>query len=726
MAGEIFISYRRADAAWARLLHSQLRAEGVEAWYDAHVGAGEDWRIATAKALETSRIFVLLFSSNAAESSDIAKELAAAVLEKKQIVPVRLENIAPKGAFLYELASRNWVNAYENTEAKLAELARGLAHLVRTGARDESVLPFDRSGDGKHIPPPPRKWRRKPALIAAAAVAVIAASAIAALLLWPAPRWIVESSRPLISTVAQEGEPAFSPDGKMLAYASGDDALSHKIYVRNLAGGDGIKITTDVNDDVSPSWSSDGARIAYVARKTGEPCRIMVVTVPAGDAREAGRCAQAETSSVTWQPGTQFLYYTDRSGEAGSVIVRLDLGTGDRLQIVASNQAETTLGDLRCSPDGTSLLYIRQQNGAPEPIVVRDLASGIEKNLGDTTGTTGSNGSAAWSEDSQTVLVTLPSGIGTKIIAYPVAGAAAYSVYATATIASHLTLGGGLLALETDSRRANLARASMAPAAQPEIIDPANGITSAPTFAPDGTLAFISNRSGTNAVWIMKPGAVPTLLFDFGLRRIAGAQFSPDGTRLAVGVASLARGVSSPPSGNGTFKILTPDGANVASLDVPPVGVGSPTWTPDGKGLVVGDRRARQAIRIAIDKPSQRAPVAAAGWVGVAMHGDAIFAIRSDKPGLWRIDKTPELISAKYPAGGPTLAFRGDDVLIPDYYAEGGPRILAQPLAGGPDRILAYAPGIQSKIAVNPRTGEMIYGVIFHNSNIDLLTLTKH
>ena len=40
--------------------------------------------------------------------------------------------------------------------------------------------------------------------------------------------------------------------------------------------------------------------------------------------------------------------------------------------------------------------------------------------------------------------------------------------------------------------------------------------------------------------------------------------------------------------------------------------------------------------------------------------------------------------------------------------------------------MLAHVPGIQSKIAVNPRTGEMICGVIFHNTNIDLLTLAKH
>ena len=169
---------------------------------------------------------------------------------------MRLENIAPKGAFLYELASRNWVNAYEDTEAKLAELAKGLAHLVRTGARDESVLPFDRADErtgadaqahARPASPPPR-------------LRVIAASAVAAWLLWPAPRWTVESSRPFISTLALEGEPAFSPDGKMLAYTSGTDLLSRKIYVRNVAGGDGIKVTNDGYDDVSPTWSPDGTR----------------------------------------------------------------------------------------------------------------------------------------------------------------------------------------------------------------------------------------------------------------------------------------------------------------------------------------------------------------------------------------------------------------------------------------------------------------------------------
>ena len=187
MAGEIFISYRRADEALARLLHGQLQAEGVEAWYDAQIGAGQDWRTATAKALQASRIFVLLFSAAAAESEDIAKELAAAIYSKKLVVPVRIEDIEPTGAFLYELASRNWVNAFENTEAKLAELARSLAKLVKAGIVDESIIPFDRNAGARAPARKPGGPARKRWLIAAAAMLIIAAGGVVAFLLRPAP-----------------------------------------------------------------------------------------------------------------------------------------------------------------------------------------------------------------------------------------------------------------------------------------------------------------------------------------------------------------------------------------------------------------------------------------------------------------------------------------------------------------------------------------------------------
>ncbi len=712
MAGEIFISYRRADEAWARLLHTQLRSEGVEAWYDAHVAPGEDWRIATAKALEASRIFVLLFSSNAAQSSDIAKELAAATLEKKLIIPVRLENIAPKGAFLYELASRNWVNAYDDTEEKLAELAKGLAHLARTGARDESVLPFDRSGAGQS--PAAKKWFRKPVPIAAAAIAAIAASAIAAWLLWPAKHWTVESSRPFISTLALEDDPAFSPNGAMLAYTSGPDGGQRQIYVRNLTAGEGIKIAGDAYDDVSPSWSSDGARLAYVAIKPGEPCRIMVTTFPAGEAHEAGRCDHAESSSVTWQPRTPFVYSAEGGGLKGNTLYRLNLDTGTREVVVTEPAMRDSITSLHCSPDGKWLTYLI----AGRQIFVRDLASGREKTLGSVSEQGSWSSSLAWTEDSGTVLAGTSSFVaGSEIIAHPIGAGAPYSVYTTAAKIGNFATGGGLLALETDIRRMSLARASASPAAQPDIIDPASGLTWSPSFAPDGTIAFLSNRSGTNAIWLMKPGSVPVLLFDGGLSAMESVRFSPDGTRLAV---------ASETTKTATVKIITRDGANLGSFDMPSLGLGLPSWTPDGKAVLVFDRHFLRTMRIPLDNIAQHSPFAPPHWVGIAVRKEGTFGFRADRPGIWRIDGGIKQINSTYRSGAP-LAFRGNDVLVPEYNPGSMPRILAQPVAGGPSRAIAYAPGAGSDFAVNPTTGEIVYTAqVARDTNIDLLTLARH
>ena len=50
VANEIFISYRLSDEPRARLFYNLLKERGVEAWYDAKIQAGEDWRTTTANA----------------------------------------------------------------------------------------------------------------------------------------------------------------------------------------------------------------------------------------------------------------------------------------------------------------------------------------------------------------------------------------------------------------------------------------------------------------------------------------------------------------------------------------------------------------------------------------------------------------------------------------------------------------------------------------------------
>jgi hypothetical protein len=375
---------------------------------------------------------------------------------------------------------------------------------------------------------------------------------------------------------------------------------------------------------------------------------------------------------------------------------------------------------LQCSPDGKYLLMLGGENASTYAVVIRELSSGKEKLLGKIL----VSGSAAWSEDSRSVLMTTASGIGSKITAYPIDGGAPYFVYAAAVNVSHLAAGkGGLLALETDPGRQNLARLAPKPSAQPDIVDSANGLSWSPSFAPDGTLAFLSNRSGTNAVWIKKPGGAPVLLYDAGVTPIFRLAFSPDGKYLAMTIAT-ADGV--------TITILTVNGSTLTTFHSSALGTGAPTWSPDSKEVIAFDKNILTYMQISIADPARRRPAAPRLWGGILHHDGATYATRR-YGGYWRIDRGEQLVTAKYPVWGPPPALLGDELLVPDFSAPGGPRILAQPLAGGPDRVLAYAPGMmrdlygrESGIATNPHTGEVVYvAAVQSDTNIDLLTLAR-
>ncbi len=74
--------------------------------------------------------------------------------------------------------------------------------------------------------------------------------------------------RQLTTNYYADYEPAWSPDGKQIAFASGRDGDS-EIFVMDADGTNVRQLTTINASDVYPAWSPDGKQIAFRSSRYG-------------------------------------------------------------------------------------------------------------------------------------------------------------------------------------------------------------------------------------------------------------------------------------------------------------------------------------------------------------------------------------------------------------------------------------------------------------------------
>jgi hypothetical protein len=141
MTHDIFLSYSHADEKLARQLIALARERGLSFWYDVLIVEG-DWREKIVEAMRQSSIVVVLFSGETNKSKQLKKELAIADRLDKPVIPVLLEDVAPEGNYLYELASKNWIVLHPEPSRRLPELLEKLSAVVE-GMQHVAVLETD-------------------------------------------------------------------------------------------------------------------------------------------------------------------------------------------------------------------------------------------------------------------------------------------------------------------------------------------------------------------------------------------------------------------------------------------------------------------------------------------------------------------------------------------------------------------------------------------------------
>ena len=153
-------------------------------------------------------------------------------------------------------------------EAARAEVWRRLHEGQTLGRRWMTLRHSEEAIDRRQVARPLRRHSRRRRR--GGRVAVAAAILVGGLLVTPA---FGLGSRLLDliygkSTRADVQTPAWSPDGRKLAFVSRRDGNS-EIYVMNADGSAQENLTRQPANDSQPSWSPDGRKIAFVSRRDG-------------------------------------------------------------------------------------------------------------------------------------------------------------------------------------------------------------------------------------------------------------------------------------------------------------------------------------------------------------------------------------------------------------------------------------------------------------------------
>jgi TolB protein len=182
------------------------------------------------------------------------------------------------------------------------------------------------------------------------------------------PQPIVRSPEPILS-------PAWSPDGRKLAYVSLEGRRS-QVYVQEVATGARERVSASPGLNSAPAWSPDGRYLALTLSKDGNP-EIYLLTLATGTLQRITNNPAIDTEAA-WSPdGSSLVFTSDRGGTPQLYRVFPGGGSAQRLTFEGDYNARASF-----APNGRTLALLHRSGGRFR-IAALDLETGALRVLTD-------------------------------------------------------------------------------------------------------------------------------------------------------------------------------------------------------------------------------------------------------------------------------------------------------------------------------------------------------
>jgi TolB protein len=185
-----------------------------------------------------------------------------------------------------------------------------------------------------------------------------------------------EGGRVALTSLEPIISPAWSPDGRELAYVSFETQRA-VVWAQDLISGRRNMVANFPGTNSAPAWAPSGGQLAVTMSRDG-PAQLYLVSRDGGNPRRLTVSSAIDTEPVFSPDGRQIYFVSDRGG--GPQIYRMgpDGSSPERVTFQGSYNVSPAI-----SPDGKTLAYITRQGNAYR-VAVQELPNGTVRTLSDT------------------------------------------------------------------------------------------------------------------------------------------------------------------------------------------------------------------------------------------------------------------------------------------------------------------------------------------------------